>query len=221
MDALKRPCNNRLIAFDLDHTLLTCNSSFAFGCFLFQRGLCPWWNMVSLLSCYATHKVGLLSMSRLHRIIFALFFRGKSKQDFCCYAELFLDLSLNEILFFPVYQKLLDAQSAGDTVVLFSSGPDFLVNAFARRLKIDRSLATTYAVNELGLFSEVTHIVSGKEKACALRDMADSLSFKSSTAYSDSYLDVPFLAAASNAVVVRPDRSLRKLSLLRGWSIIN
>lgn len=217
MDAL----NRSIVAFDLDHTLLTCNSSFAFGCFLFHRGLCPWWNMATLLSCYAAHKAGLLSVAGLHRTIFRRFFLGKSREEFSAHLELFLDGALDEILYIPVYHKLLEAQSAGDTVALFSSSPDFLVHAVARRLKIDRCLATTYAVNEQGLFCDVTHIVSGEQKADVLRELVDTLSFKSSTAYSDSCLDIPFLAAASTAVAVRPDRCLRKQSVLRGWSIIN
>lgn len=217
MDAPKRS----IVAFDLDHTLLTCNSSFAFGCYLFRHGLCSWWNMATLLSCYAVHKVGLLSVASLHRTIFRRFFFGKSKQNFSAHMELFLDGSLDEILYLPVHQKLLEAQSAGDTVALFSSGPDFLVHAVARRLKVDRCLATTYAVNEEGLFSDVTHIVSGEQKANVLRDLVDTLYFNSSTAYSDSYLDIPFLTAASNAVAVRPDRRLRKISLLQGWAIIS
>jgi HAD superfamily hydrolase (TIGR01490 family) len=212
--------SNRLSVFDLDHTLVTCNSSFAFGKFLFQRGIYSQLDMATLLAAYGAHVVGLLSIKRLHKIIFNIFFRGKSKKLFCDHVELFLDDSLDKIINAEVYNKLLEAKHAGGCVAIFSSGPDFLVEAIARRFDIQHVLATTYSISDAGIFSAVTDIILGAQKATALRQMLDKFSLASSIAYSDSSLDIPLLVAASHAVAVSPDRRLKKLALQRGWSII-
>ena len=49
-----------------------------------------------------------------------------------------------------------------------------------------------------------------------MRDAA-ALDLAASTAYSDSYSDVPFLEAVGHPVAVNPDRRLKKIARLRGW----
>ncbi len=62
----------------------------------------------------------------------------------------------------------------------------------------------------------------GEGKAQAVRELAqaDQLDLAASTAYSDSYSDVPFLEAVGHPVAVNPDRRLRKIARLRGWPTI-
>ena len=49
---------------------------------------------------------------------------------------------------------------------------------------------------------------------------AEELDLDASTAYSDSYSDVPFLEAVGHPVAVNPDRRLRRIARLRGWPTV-
>lgn len=217
IETLQERC---VIAFDLDHTLVRSNSSFSFGVFLYRQGVCPLRHMICLVFCYAAHQLGLLSVEALHKTIFRIFFYGKSKELFCEMTQRFLDSYLIPSLYPPVYEKLQEAQRQGNATALFSSGPDFLVEAIAARLAIDHWLATTYAIDSAGYFASVVDIVVGKQKAVALQMLVEALQCHRSIAYSDSCLDIPFLQAASHAVVVLPAKRLKRFCRSQGWGII-
>ena len=62
----------------------------------------------------------------------------------------------------------------------------------------------------------------GEGKARALRELAEAEGFdlSRSTAYSDSYSDVPFLEAVGHPVAANPDRKLRRIAAERGWPVV-
>ena len=62
----------------------------------------------------------------------------------------------------------------------------------------------------------------GEGKAVALRELAaaEDLDLDASTAYSDSYSDVPFLEAVGHPVAANPDRRLRAIAAARGWPVV-
>jgi phosphoserine phosphatase len=68
----------------------------------------------------------------------------------------------------------------------------------------------------------VLRAAHGEGKARALRELAaaEGLDLSASTAYSDSFSDVPFLEAVGHPVAVNPDRKLRRLARLRGWPTV-
>ena len=47
------------------------------------------------------------------------------------------------------------------------------------------------------------------------------LDLEASTAYSDSYSDVPFLEAVGHPVAANPDRKLRRIARERGWPVVD
>ncbi len=59
----------------------------------------------------------------------------------------------------------------------------------------------------------------GKAKADALVELAteEGIELAESTAYSDSYSDVPLLEAVGHPVAVNPDRALRRLAAEADW----
>jgi HAD superfamily hydrolase (TIGR01490 family) len=63
----------------------------------------------------------------------------------------------------------------------------------------------------------------GVGKANALRELAaaEGLDLAESTAYSDSYSDVPFLEAVGHPVAANPDRKLRRIAGARGWPVVD
>jgi hypothetical protein len=62
----------------------------------------------------------------------------------------------------------------------------------------------------------------GPFKAEAMRDLAEAegLDLSESSAYSDSYTDLPMLEAVGHPVAVNPDRVLAKIAREREWEVM-
>jgi len=72
-----------------------------------------------------------------------------------------------------------------------------------------------------GLDSPRVHVLRSVQDALAMRELAEREGYDLATsyAYSDSITDVPMLEAVGHAVVVNPDRTLRRLAVERGWEV--
>jgi HAD superfamily hydrolase (TIGR01490 family) len=211
-----------LSVFDLDHTLLTVNSSYRFGTYLYQKKYVSRLRLYQCLGNYVQHKFFGLPMDRLHHKIFAALFKGRSKQELGDLAEQFLTLKFSTFLYQPAIQRLLQASQAGHYTIILSSSPNFLVAPIAARLKVDEWQSTTYEQNAAGCFSHISSIMQGQEKADYVCGLAQKLGIKNDAiaVYSDSYLDLPVLKMAGKAIGVGPDSILRRICLKNGWEIL-
>ncbi len=213
---------SRLSVFDLDHTLVKGNSSLNFCLYLVSKNVLPWFSLSYALIYYIRHCCFGLSLERLHTSIFRVLLRGKSltllEEHVDDFAACYLEKAVNASTFL----RLRLAQHLGDYTVILSNSPGFLVGAFARSLGVDEWRATQYGVDEKKNLSQIDQILQGQDKADYVNKALSRLEIakKDVTAYSDSYLDLPFLLSAGNPVVVSPDRKLRKYSCLNQWTVI-
>jgi HAD superfamily hydrolase (TIGR01490 family) len=212
----------RLIVFDLDHTLLTTNSSFQFGFYLYRQKFFSFWTLLWCLSDYARHKWGNLSIQTLHGKSFRRLFKGRPLMEITQHVVKFLTESLAVMLYAPVVQRLKEAQDRGDRVIILSSSPDFLVGEISRRLDVEHWKATGYQADEKGKFIAISHVMEGQDKAQYVKRLAEQLQLPLSaiTVYSDSYLDLPVLKMGGEAIGVRPDDRLKRICLQNGWEMI-
>ncbi len=208
--------------FDLDHTLCTVNTSFHFGLHLVNERVLPAYKMPFLLLCYLCHKMGLMSVSLLHREACYHFFCGKSVPELKVHIDNFLNANLSKVLNEPIIGRFHEAKHQGHYTVLLSSSPDFLVSEIAKRLGFHDWAATEYILSKDQTIEEIGQLMEGETKADYVRRLQQRMSFKAEhmTAYTDSILDLAFLEAVGNPVAVNPDRKLRKLSNERGWPVI-
>ena len=210
-------------AFDLDHTLLTVNSSFEFGKYLYKNKLLSTRQMLFASACYILHKSGCLSLDSLHKKIFNVAFKGRSKTDLNTHVHQFLDCYLDAYWNRPVFEKLLDSKQAGHITTIYSSAPDFLVSAIASRLQIHHHEGTIYHTDESGNLSMIDKVVEGNAKAELLTRLAGQhrISKNNVFTYSDSYLDLPFLEVSGNPVAVNPDARLKRICKQKNWQILS
>ncbi len=78
-------------------------------------------------------------------------------------------------------------------------------------------------VDEEGRYSGETEFYAyGPFKAEAMRRIAEEegIDLEESSAYSDSYTDLPMLEAVGRPVVVNPDRVLAKIAREREWEVM-
>lgn len=208
--------------FDLDHTLLKENCSYSFGSFLYKKGILSFPKMCSNLGNYALHKGGIFSIERLHKKIFETTFKLLPKPFFQTWATKFLEDHLETLINQNVLDRLYAAQKEGHFTAILSGSPDFLVCIVAKHFKVNTFRATEYTVDREECFHGISSVLDGFGKANFLRKIANQLKIDLSDtyAYSDSYLDIPFLEIAGKAIGVNPDKKLKKICKSRAWEII-
>jgi len=212
----------KLIVFDLDHTLLKHNCSYAFGHYLYGQNKLNFSQLCVCLTAYIRHKWLGFSLQNLHQLTFDCLFKDFSISQLQQLVHQFLDENFHSLLNLPVIERLKEAQQQEETVILLSSSPDFLVEALAERLKIAHWGATVYQVNLEKKLSHLSFVMGGKEKANYLSHHLHQHELPSSivTVYSDSYLDLPLLKMAGQVIGVKPDRRLKHLCHQNQWEIL-
>lgn len=208
--------------FDLDHTLLRVNSSFAFGLYLYRQKFMSLSTLMRCLMNYMRHKYGDLSIRSLHQKIFSILFNNKSSTEIQLHVEKFLKLNFNDIGNDPAIKRLEEARQRGDYLVILSASPNFLVKPIAQLFYVNEWEATNYSENSNSDLSSISSICEGEDKASYIKLLADRLDISLSyfTMYSDSYLDLPAMNIVGKAIGVSPDRKLRKICKRNGWEIL-
>lgn len=211
-----------LSAFDLDHTLLKGNSSVGFCRYLYRHGVIPFSTVLLSVFYSLRHYFLGMTLAELHHSVFDKVLRGKPFASLEKYLDKFVDEYIEESLYMPAFLCLKKAQKKGHYTMILSNSPNFIVERFARALKVNAYRATEYVMDEKRCFSKIIKILEGKDKAHHIQTIAKKLGifFEHITAYSDSFLDLEFLQVAGNPIAVNPDKKLRAISEKNRWSII-
>lgn len=211
-----------LSIFDLDHTLLSVNSSYYFGAYLFKKGFFRFPVLVWCLFLYVCHKFFGMSVKTLHSKIFVCLFQGCPIFEIQRYVKEFLDQDFSRLLAPMLMKRLEEAIQKGHYTVILSSSPDFLVQEIAERMNVHDWRATHYGKDEWGILTSVHCILEGKDKAYYLQMISEKYRIERSKiyAYTDSHLDLPLLEKAGVPFGVNPDSRLKKVCIERGWEIL-
>ena len=111
----------------------------------------------------------------------------------------------------------------GEKVYIVSATLQEIVEHIAGDLGFDGAIGSTCEIVDGVYTGRSLRAAHGEGKAQAVRELAgeERLDLGASTAYSDSYSDVPFLEAVGHPVAANPDRKLRRIALARGWRIVD
>ena len=125
-----------------------------------------------------------------------------------------------------VYQEALELverhRERGEPVYIVSATLQEIVDELAGELGFDGALGSTCEIVDGVYTGHSLRACHGAGKAAAIRELAGERGYDLavSTAYSDSYTDLPFLEAVGIPVVVNPDRELRRLGEERDWPVL-
>ncbi len=209
----------RVSIFDLDHTLVRGNSSFAFCVYLIFKREVPFFTLFYALIWYIRHRYFGMSLTELHHRVFARILKGRSLKKIENYIDTFVRQYLPRAVNLVVLSHLRRAQHLGDFTMILSNSPSFLVSKVASVLGVDDWKATQYSVDANSCLSHVDSVLQGEEKAACVQEIIKTFKIekKHVTAYSDSHLDLPFLLAAGTPIVVGPDKKLKVFSQIHQW----
>jgi HAD superfamily hydrolase (TIGR01490 family) len=209
-------------AFDLDHTLVSSNSSVLFYRYLVSKGF---YRSISLLKAVfysLRHHFFNLSLTRLHEKVFERFLKGAPLSLVQEEVAEFLKKDFYRFLYVPTFERLRLAQHQGHHTVILSNAPSFLVGPIAEYLEVNEWASSQYTVDDEGNFEMIGSILLGEGKARYIAELAktNEVALEGITAYSDSHLDLPFLQTAGIPVAVNPSPRLLKVSKQNSWEII-
>ena len=220
----------QLALFDLDNTLLPCDSDYEWGQFLARIGVVDsQYYAEQNEHFYQDYKEGKLDIHAFLR--FAL--KPLSEHSRAQLKE-WHDAFMNEVIHGQLRQQALDLvkrhQDAGDLCCVVTATNSFVTRPIVERFGIEHLIATEPATtgdNPLANFTgEVKGIPNFREgKIQRVHDWLASQNLaldqlSRSYFYSDSMNDLPLLEKVSNPVATNPDKHLRSEAAKRNWPIL-
>ena len=220
----------QLALFDLDNTLLPCDSDYEWGQFLVRIGVVDsQYYAEQNERFYQDYKDGKLNIHEFLR--FAL--KPLSEHSRAQLKE-WHDAFMSEVIHGQLRRQALDLvkrhQDAGDLCCVVTATNSFVTRPIVERFGIEHLIATEPATagdNPLANFTgEIKGIPNFREgKIQKVHDWLASQNLAlnqlpRSYFYSDSMNDLPLLEKVSNPIATNPDTRLRSEAAKRNWPIL-
>lgn len=208
--------------FDLDRTLLRCNSGSRWMRFLRERGEVGAWMMLRSAVWLLKYELAILDLETLATTLIADM-RGDAEAAMRDKAAIFWEREVRPALS-PLGMHALAEHRAQDHVIAFlTSTTQFVAEPVAHHLAVEHILCTRLHVEGgrfLGTCERPTCYGAGKVVHAERFAAAHSIDLAQSYFYTDSYSDLPMLQKIGAPRVVNPDRRLRRHARRSGWPIL-
>ena len=216
-----------LVLFDLDNTLLACDSDYEWGQFLVTRGVLERDAYEAQNAAfYEQYKAGVLD---IHAFLgFALRpLAEHAPEDLDRWHGEFMLARIRPAMGAPAKALVQRHLAAGDLCAVVTATNSFVTGPIAREFGVPHLVATepersagrfTGRVAGMPCFREGKIVRVEAWLAGQGRRLQD---FPQSTFYSDSHNDLPLLERVSHPVAVDPDAALAAEAARRGWPVIS
>jgi len=220
----------QLALFDLDSTLLPCDSDYEWGQFLARIGVVDGDDYAKKNErFYQDYKDGKLDIHEFLRFSLKPLSEHSRSQ-----LKEWHDAFMREVIQGQIRQKAIDLvkrhQDAGDLCCVITATNSFVTRPIVESFGIEHLVATEPATignnplaNFTGEVKGIPNFREGKIQNMHAWLAAHKLSFDKmprSYLYSDSMNDLPLLEEVSNPVATNPDERLRNEAVKRNWPIL-
>jgi HAD superfamily hydrolase (TIGR01490 family) len=210
--------------FDLDRTLISGSSAFAFATAARKHDLMSRRQLVRDGLGALTFRLGGASDAKVdqvrERILRAVV--GNRQADLMALNPDVVPRLLDKVR--PEAKQLLELHHrAGRDTYIVSAAPQEIVGPFAEALGMTGGIGTVSEVVDGVYTGELAGpFCYGPGKVEAIKEMAGWEGFDLSRCYgySDSASDLPMLEAVGHPVAVNPDRALADVATVRGWPVV-
>jgi HAD superfamily hydrolase (TIGR01490 family) len=220
----------QLALFDLDYTLLPCDSDYEWGQFLARIGVVDSEHYAKQNErFYQDYKDGKLDIHAFLR--FALKpLSEHSRAQLKDWHDAFMKEVIHGQLLQPALDLVKRHQDAGDLCCVITATNSFVTRPIVQSFGIEHLIATEPATidndplaNYTGQVKGIPNFREGKVRNLHAWLATQNLSFGQmphSYFYSDSMNDLPLLEEVSNPVATNPDERLRNEAHQRHWPIL-
>ncbi len=217
-----------LALFDLDNTLIACDSDYEWGQFLVDRGVLEREAYEAQNAAfYEQYKAGTLD---IHEFLgFALRpLAHNTPENLARWHAEFMAARIRPAIGAKARALVRGHLEAGDLCAVVTATNSFVTAPIAREFGVPHLLATEPERNGEGRFTgRVAGVPCFREGK--IRRVEDWLQgqgrrlgeFASSSFYSDSHNDLPLLERVSRPVAVDPDPTLAAAARARGWPLMS
>jgi HAD superfamily hydrolase (TIGR01490 family) len=207
--------------FDLDRTLVACNTGRMFLRDLRRRGEISVGRGIRALGWLARYHLSLIDLDAVaQKILFGM--RGWSEKEFEARCQRLAEDQILPLLLPTALRTIERHRQDGHVLAILSTAPTQMVRPIARILGIDEVLSTQLEVHG-GLFTgqviAPACFGAGKVHWAEALGRRRNLDLDESWFYTDSYSDLPMLERVGHRVIVNPDPRLRRAARQRGWTV--
>ncbi len=207
--------------FDMDRTLLRCNTGTRWIQYAVRRGDLSAWKALRAATWLARYKLAILDMEAVTAIA-AADMKGGSEHEVAEVTRKWLEREILDEVAPLAREAVARHREQGHVLAILSSSTRYVTEPLAAHLGIEHVLCTRLIVED-GRFSG-THVkptcygdgkVHWAERFAAEHD----IDLDASWFYTDSYSDLPMLERVGERRVVNPDTRLRRHARRQGWDI--
>ncbi|MHB0774609.1 histidinol-phosphatase [Halomonas sp. WWR20] len=213
-----------LAIFDLDNTLLSCDSDHAWGEFLVEQGAVdPIAYREANERFLRDYQQGTLD---IHAYL-ALALKplvDNTPEQLAAWHQQFMASKIEPHILIKAEELLARHRGRGDTLLIITATNRFITGPIAERLGVEHLLAVEPEMVEGRYTGRVQGTPSYREgKVTRLNEWLASqdVTLDGAWFYSDSHNDIALLEHVDNPVAVDPDDTLRETAQARGWRIIS
>ncbi|GHT94487.1 haloacid dehalogenase [Betaproteobacteria bacterium] len=216
----------QLVLFDLDNTLLSGDSDFAWSEFLIKKGVLDKATQAAKnQEFFVAYQEGTLDIHEfLNFQLQPLAAHPRATLE--AWHTEFMNTRIRPMMGKVAHAKVRAHREAGHLCALVTATNSFVTGPIARAFGIEHLIATIPA-SENGAFTGAVRGIPSFRKGKVVRVEAwlEALglhwgSFSDTWFYSDSHNDLPLLEKVSHPVAANPDERLARLAGERGWEII-
>jgi HAD superfamily hydrolase (TIGR01490 family) len=216
-----------LALFDLDNTLLSGDSDFAWSQFLVEQGVLERELFESKnLAFYEQYKAGTLNIFEFLDFQLKPLSQHPRKVLDTWHAD-FMRIKIRPMMGDAARKLVAKHRNAGDICVIITATNSFVTAPIAREFGVENLIGTDPEQINGEFTGRVSGMPSFREgKITRLENWMTERnwnwsSFSETTFYSDSLNDLPLLDKVKNPVAVDPDATLRAHAEKQGWPIIS
>ncbi len=207
--------------FDMDRTLLRCNSGSRWIAFLRARGEIKTLDLLRSLSWILQYRLAVLDMETVAtRAVAAM--TGDSEAEFLRKIEEFMQREVLPAIAPLGVEAIADHRARSHALVLLTSATAYVAEPLSAHLGLEHVLCTRLHVADgrfVGTCDRPTCYGTGKVHHAERFAVAHGIDLEKSFFYSDSYSDLPMLERVGEPRVINPDGRLRRHARQKGWPI--
>ncbi len=216
--------NQRAAFFDLDRTLIDCNSAVPYARFERREGRISRRQLATGIAWSVLYHFSLIDIDRAYEKALS-HYKGVPEQELRERTRRWFDLEIVQRLQ-PGARAALDRhRAAGERLVLLTNSSCYMAEIATERWGLDAWLANGFVTAADGTLTGtmVKPLCYGRGKVVRARRWAadNGVELSDSAFYTDSLSDLQMLREVGEPRVVNPDPRLRREASRRGWPVLD
>ena len=213
----------KLVIFDLDNTILNGDSDYSMINFLVAKSILDNSALDVNQSFMDDYRKGKLDFDEYTKFALQSFI-GMSHIEISEITLEFVKEVIEPMINIYALKIIHDHQDDGCKILIASATNELIVKPIAKRLEVADYLGTKveFVDNKCtGKYLPTSALGEGKLKLVTDWAKIKGFNLELATFYSDSINDLPLLEKVNYPIAVNPDPKLEKISITRGWKILD